>query len=237
MRCEVVTGTDTDVGKTWGTAALAVRALAAGERVHVDKPVQTGVRRGEEGDVDVVRRLVAERATAGVLPATALERLSVSEGARLGPAMAPVDAVAEAAGAGGAVPTLPTLARQVRRWRALAAEVDLVLIEGAGGITVAWTDADEGPVDAALALRAAGCAAQLCVVARPGLGTQNHTRLTVEHAAARGVPPARILVSGTSQAPDAVEQANLRYLARMAETQGARLETVPHDVLELLPAG
>ena len=32
MRIEVVTGTDTDVGKTWGTAALTARALAAGLR-------------------------------------------------------------------------------------------------------------------------------------------------------------------------------------------------------------
>ena len=180
MRIEVVTGTDTDVGKTWGTAALAARALVAGLRVHVDKPVQTGVAPGEAGDVETVRDLVAAAAASGALDAAAPARLTVSEGARVGPAMAPVDAVAHA---GEGTPPLPPLGEQLGRWRGLAAGVDHLLIEGAGGITVAWTEAAEGPVDHVRALRAAGLDAGLTVVARPGLGTQNHARLTVEHAA------------------------------------------------------
>ena len=208
MRIEVVTGTDTDVGKTWGTAALAARALVAGLRVHVDKPVQTGVAPGEAGDVETVRDLVAAAAASGALDAAAPARLTVSEGARVGPAMAPVDAVAHA---GEGTPPLPPLGEQLGRWRGLAAGVDHLLIEGAGGITVAWTEADEGPVDAVRALRAAGLDAGLTVVARPGLGTQNHARLTVEHAAARGVAPERILVSGVAADPDPVERANLVF--------------------------
>ncbi|UTX34835.1 dethiobiotin synthase [Micrococcus luteus] len=227
-RIEIVTGTDTDVGKTWATAALAVQALTAGERVHVDKPAQTGVRSEEPGDVDVVRGLVAEHVGAG-----ALDRLTVSEGVRLDPAMAPVDAVAQTAAAGRTVPTLPPLAMHLERWARLAVGVDQLLVEGAGGVTVAWTAADEGPVDAVLALRAAGWPAQLCVVARAGLGTQNHTRLTVEHAVARGVVPARILVSGTAEAPDAVEEANLRRLAGLARDHGAVLQAVPRGTLLL----
>ena len=52
-----VTGTDTGVGKTVVTAALAVILRARRNNVAVVKPAQTGVRPGEPGDVDEVRRL------------------------------------------------------------------------------------------------------------------------------------------------------------------------------------
>ena len=52
-----VTGTDTGVGKTVVTAALAVILRARRKNVAVVKPAQTGVRPGEPGDVDEVRRL------------------------------------------------------------------------------------------------------------------------------------------------------------------------------------
>ena len=57
MRAVVVTGTDTGVGKTVVTAALAAALRVAGSRVAVVKPVQTGVALGEPGDLDEVRRL------------------------------------------------------------------------------------------------------------------------------------------------------------------------------------
>ena len=58
-RVVVVTGTDTGVGKTVATAALAARAVAAGDRVLVVKPVQTGVGGADPDvpDVDTVARL------------------------------------------------------------------------------------------------------------------------------------------------------------------------------------
>jgi dethiobiotin synthetase len=45
-----ITGTDTDVGKTYITACLALQALKQGQRVAVYKPVQTGVASPEKGD-------------------------------------------------------------------------------------------------------------------------------------------------------------------------------------------
>ena len=57
-RTVVVTGTDTDVGKTYATAALAVAGWYAGRRrIAVYKPQQTGMRGDDPGDVHDVARL------------------------------------------------------------------------------------------------------------------------------------------------------------------------------------
>lgn len=55
----LVTGTDTGIGKTVVTAAVTAAAQAAGLRVAVVKPGQTGTATGEPGDVDSVTRLAA----------------------------------------------------------------------------------------------------------------------------------------------------------------------------------
>lgn len=230
-RVHVVTGTDTDVGKTWATAAVAAEQLAWGLRVHVDKPVQTGLAPGEPGDVDVVAELLGRP-----------EGLSVSEGVRLPAAMAPVDAVAEVdalveAGAkSGVVPgVLPGLEWHVARWRRHLEEADVLVIEGAGGVTVALTEAGETPVQVVQRLRSEGWSAAVELATRPGLGTQNHTLLTWEHLTAHGVGADRLLICRTSAEPDPVEQANLRYLTRLAA--GVAVGCIPEGRVEVIPAG
>jgi dethiobiotin synthetase len=70
-----VTGTDTGVGKTVVTAALAVILRSRRNNVAVIKRAQTGVRPGEPGDIDEVRRLAgpldAREGSAPTLPLTA----------------------------------------------------------------------------------------------------------------------------------------------------------------------
>src|SRR5699024_6541525 len=83
----VVTGTDTDVGKTVVTAALVAAALHRGDRVAVYKPTQTGVLPGQDGDVQNTAKWLG-----------APDRLSVLEGVRLLEPMAPVDAALEEGG-------------------------------------------------------------------------------------------------------------------------------------------
>jgi dethiobiotin synthetase len=184
----LVTGTDTGVGKTVAAAALAHRARGAGLRVRYVKPVQTGVRPGAPGDADFVR------AAADV---DARELLRLPE--PLAPAVAaeragrPIDGAA--------------LAAEARR---LAEGIDLLLVEGAGGLLVPldarWTVAD----------LAASLGAELVVVVRPGLGTLNHTALTLEAARARGLPVAGLVVSGWPPRPGVVERTNLERLEAMA---------------------
>jgi dethiobiotin synthetase len=67
---------------------------------------------------------------------------------------------------------------------------------------------------------AAGLGASLVVVARPGLGTLNHTALTLEAARSRRLGIAGLVVSGWPDQPEPVETTNLSRLAAMAPLLG-----------------
>ena len=153
-----VTGTDTGVGKTVVTAALAAILRARRKHVAVVKPAQTGVQPGEPGDVDEVRRLAGP--------------VDVREGIRLPDPLAP-DRAALVAGA-----DLPGLRDQRDLILDAAASHDAVLVEGAGGVTVSLGKAF-GLLDIADQVRQAGLPVTWIVVARAGLGTLNHANLTV----------------------------------------------------------
>ena len=179
----VVTGTDTDVGKTAVTAAVVATALAAGQRVTAYKPTQTGVAPGEPGDMAEVERLT---------------NVATVEGVRLRAPMAPRPA-ARLEGAG-----LPTLEDHVGRVAALAVRHDLVVVEGAGGLLVELTDAGETLADLASALPDSG----VLVVARSGLGTLNHTMLTREPLSHRGIRQLGIVIGSWPEVPDIIERTN-----------------------------
>jgi dethiobiotin synthase len=181
----VVTGTGTGVGKTVVTAALAARSPGC----LVVKPVQTGVGPDEPGDADEVRRL------AGV---------DVAELVRLPDPLAP-DTAARLAGV-----AIPTVAAHAERIRALAAEHETVIVEGAGGLLVRL-DADGGTLlDLAAAL-----AASVVVVVAAGLGTLNHTELTVAALRQRGVEPVGLVIGAWPDSPDLAERCNLEDLPRV----------------------
>jgi dethiobiotin synthase len=170
-----VTGTDTGVGKTIVAAALAAALTTKGFDVAVVKPVQTGVKPGEPGDVDVVAHL------SGV---------EVSELARLEPALAPETA------ARLQDVELPTVDDHVERIRALAH--DVVIVEGAGGVLVRL-DLEGGTIiDIARSLDA-----EVYVVTRETLGTLNHTGLTVDRLRDAGIDP--VLVIGSVEPEPSTE--------------------------------
>jgi dethiobiotin synthetase len=182
-RILMVAGTDTGVGKTVVTAALAALSHARGERVAVVKPAQTGVGPREPGDLDEVGRL------SGVA--------DLHELARFSDPLAPATAARRA----GVLP--PSVQDSARAVSALI-DRDLVLIEGAGGLLV-QLDAD-GCTLADLATR---LGASVLVVARAGLGTLNASALTCEVLQARGVDCLGVVIGAWPAEPDLAAVCNL----------------------------
>jgi dethiobiotin synthetase len=187
----LVTGTDTDVGKTVVTAAVAAAAAAAGLRVAVIKPGQTGVGLGQPSDVDTVVHLAG--------PATARTLSSYPD------PLAPL----AAARLRGLTPL--ELYSVVDAVRAEAKGHDLVLVEGAGGLLVPMGVRPSGQ-PWTLADLAVSLGAPAIVVARAGLGTLNHTALTLEALARRAVPAGVVLGAWPAE-PELVHWANLTELA------------------------
>jgi dethiobiotin synthetase len=186
----VVTGTDTGVGKTVATAALACHARRAGIDVAVCKPVQTGSADGDD-DLAEVGRL------SGI---TELRRFATFPD--------PLAPVAAAARAGMALPTRDALTSWVR---GIDAPDRLTLVEGAGGLLV-----DLGQGGATLRDLATALAAPVLVVATPGLGTLNHTALTLEALTSHGISCAGLVIGAWPRDPGAVESGNRDALAGLA---------------------
>ncbi|MHA6758766.1 dethiobiotin synthase [Streptacidiphilus sp. PAMC 29251] len=212
MTIMLVTGTGTGIGKTVVTAAVAALALAEGRRVAVLKPAQTGVAEGEPGDAEEVARLVGP-----VTPG----QLTLSELARYPEPLAPATAAARS----GLPPVGPEqIAEEAAR---LAADHDLVLVEGAGGLLVRYDQLGSTLADVPSALRELGLESAVLLVTEPGLGTLNSTELTAEALRGRGIPLLGLVIGAWPAAPDLAARCNLDDLPLVA---GAPL-------LGLLPAG
>jgi dethiobiotin synthetase len=183
----VVTGTDTSVGKTVATAALACCARLAGVDVAVCKPVQTGSPRDD--DLADVARLSGVSALYGTW--------------RYPEPLAPVAAAERAE---MALPTRDELVASVA-----SVDAALTLVEGAGGLLV---ELGEGGVT--LRDLAHDLAAPVLVVVSPGLGTLNHTALTLEALAAQGIPCAGLVIGAWPHEPGAAEAGNRDALGQLA---------------------
>lgn len=146
-----VTGTDTSVGKTVVTAALAAALHAAGVGVRALKPVASGVPDGDPGEDAALLGLAAGHAPLGALRLRAPlspHRAAALEGVAVHP-QALVDWVLSERGA-------------------------VTLVEGAGGWEVPITFAFR------VSHLAAALGWPVLVVARNRLGVLNHALLTVE---------------------------------------------------------
>lgn len=190
MTILLVTGTSTGVGKTVVTAALGAIAAESGRTVTVLKPAQTGIQPGEAGDLADIQRL------------TGIER--VSELARYPEPLAP-DTAARRSGL-----LELELAQVVDATRELDAVGGLTLVEGAGGLLVGLGERGFTLIDVARELRA-----PVVVVAAAGLGTLNHSALTVRALEAADVSCAGLVVGSWPREPDLAARCNIADLARV----------------------
>jgi dethiobiotin synthetase len=183
-----ITGTDTGVGKTLVACALARGMRARGLDVGVMKPVETGV--GPDGPADA-RALRGAAGVSDTLDEVCPQRFAL-------PAAPSVAAAAE----GRSV----DLDRMRGAFARLAARHAWLVVEGAGGLLVPAT----GSASMADLARVLGL--PLLVVARAALGTINHTLLTLEAAAARGLDVAGVVISHSGGRVSPADALNLDAL-------------------------
>jgi dethiobiotin synthetase len=200
IRGVFVTGTGTEVGKTVVAALIARTHAGAGTRVAVFKPAVTGLDDPGEPDHELLRRAAgSEQGDEEIAPY------------RYGPPASPHLA---ASLAGEEIDPA-----RLRAAAASAAEgADQLVCEGVGGLLV--------PLAAGYTVRdlAAGLALPLVVAASPGLGTINHTLLTLEAARSAGLEVAMVVLTPWPDVPSTVEASNLETIAALG---AVRVETVP----------
>jgi dethiobiotin synthetase len=192
VRGLLVTGTDTEVGKSVVAACVCAALVAGGERVAAFKPAVTGLDESP-GEWPPDHELLAAAAGGVQTP----EQVAPY---RFGPPLSPHYA-AELAGEAIEPPRLLAAARQ---WRDR-----LLIAEGVGGLLV--------PITPGYLVRdlAVDLALPLVVVARPALGTINHTLLTIEAARAAGLRVAGVVMTPWPTRPAPIEASNRATVERL----------------------
>jgi dethiobiotin synthetase len=226
MRGLFVTGTDTDVGKSVLGAALLAAMAAAGEPVRAHKPVLTGI--AGRGPIDrpqpaAGRRWPADHELLGAAAGMPPEEVTPL---RFGPAVSPHLA---AAMAGEHVDPARLLAAGFA-----AASAGPAIVEGVGGLLTPLADGYT-VCDYARAL-----GLPVLIAARPGLGTINHTLLTVAAARAARLELRAVVLTPWPARPSRLERSNRETIARMAGVEVAGLPRVRHphrDALARAAAG
>jgi dethiobiotin synthetase len=217
-----VTGTSTDIGKTVVAAVMARSIADHGASVAVFKPALTGMDAFPDYDeAAAIAAVAGDGATASIenLPDHAILRAAARSSQtddeiapyRFDPPMSPH----LAAGLAG-VEIDPD--QVMRAARAAADGVDAIVCEGAGGLLV--------PLSPTWTMRS--CAVELgyplVVVAPPGLGTINHTLLTVESARSVGLKVVAVVLNPWPEDPTPIEADNRETIESLS---GVPVLTLP----------
>jgi dethiobiotin synthetase len=206
-----VTGTGTEVGKTVVAAALARTRAAAGERVAVFKPAVSGLEEAGESDPELLRRASgSSQSDAEIAPYRFDPPVSPHLGAELAGEEIEPEHILEAvhvAGAGGG----------------------LLVCGGVGGFLV--------PLSPTYLVRdlCVALALPLVVVADPGLGTINHTLLTIESARAAGLQVAAVVLNPWPEQPTEIETSNRETIASLADLEVLTLPPLDLSAPETWP--
>jgi dethiobiotin synthetase len=201
MRGVFVTGTGTEVGKTVVAAAIARTLAASGERVAVFKPAVTGLEEPGETDHSLLRRAAGStQSDAEIAP----YRFQPPASPHLAASLAGEEIEPE---------------RLLAAARAAAAGADLLVCEGVGGLLVPLAGRVIGAMPEKVdpppyLVRDLACdiGFPVTIAAAPGLGTINHTLLTIEAARGAGLEIAAVVLTPWPAEPTEIERSNLETI-------------------------
>jgi dethiobiotin synthetase len=105
--------------------------------------------------------------------------------------------------------------------RAAGAAADALIVEGVGGLLV--------PLAEGFAVRdlAAELSLGVLIAARPGLGTINHSLLTIQAARSAKLDVKAVVMTPWPERPSAMERSNRETVARLGEVEVATLPVIP----------
>jgi dethiobiotin synthetase len=203
-----VTGTDTGVGKTLIAGAIAKILSQKGKKVGVFKPIATGCKKTKAG-------LVSEDAQFLASCTKSEFGLDVINPVKFEKPAAPFSCEK-------AENRKVDFVKIAIAYNQICSKIDYVIVEGIGGIRVPITK----NVDVLGLAKAFNL--PVVIVARPGLGTINHTLLTIDAIRSCGLPLAGVVISGYDKAKaDFAEQTSPGCIAETGKTQ--ILAVVPYD--------
>ena len=199
-----VTGTGTEVGKTVVACVIARALAAAGERVAVFKPAVSGLDElgpGGEADHEMLRRAAASGQSDDEI---APYRYGPPVSPHLGAQMAGEEIDLE----------------RLRDAAAAAAGRGALVCEGVGGLLV--------PLSTSYLVRdlASDLGLPLVIAAPPGLGTINHTLMTIEAARSAGLEPATVVLTPWPAEPGTIESSNRETIELLGAVPVATLEAL-----------
>jgi dethiobiotin synthetase len=236
-----VTGTGTGVGKTVLSAALLAAMVAAGEPVRAHKPVVTGLDDppGEWPPDHELLGAAAHMAPEEVAPlrygppasphlAAQLAGETLDPARLLARARGDADATAITQGPPPPGATTTQDSPPPGGGAAVHAGDPLTIVEGVGGLLV--------PLATGYTVRdlAAELGLPLLIAAPPGLGTINHTLLTIHAARCAGIEVRAVVLTPWSAPPPVIEQSNRDTIAQLGDVEVQCLPHLPRPHLAAL---